>query len=229
MRVRIGLLVAAAAALALSACSSSGGGRSGAGWFEVRPLIMPGQHTTQARTDPFGSLHVPATERAYAALGSKQRAALRDALRGVDCAHPPTLPGGAVRVACDASSDVLLLGAPIFTGNDVEKATPVPPTASDAQWSLDLALNSTAADKLHRWTTKYHVQSQVGAYNDVQTSAKPPCAAATSTPCSAFLAYVSHDDVVTVPVTFAPAQSFVTVFGDFNEQSASRLARKITG
>jgi hypothetical protein len=35
--------------------------------------------------------------------------------------------------------------------------------------------------------------------------------------------------VVTVPVTFAPVQSFVTVLGDFNEQSASRLARKITG
>jgi hypothetical protein len=43
-------------------------------------------------------------------------------------------------VACDASSDVLLLGAQIFTGNDVEKATPVAPTASDAQWSLDLAV-----------------------------------------------------------------------------------------
>jgi preprotein translocase subunit SecD len=192
-------------------------------------MIMPGQHSTQVRANPFGSLHVPATERAYTALSRQQRAALQAALRSVDCAHPPTLSGTAAQVVCDAQSDVYLLGAAIFTGNDVKDAMATPGTNGDPQWSLQLSLNATAADRMYKWTSRYNVQSASGVYNDVQTSAKAPCGASTRTPCADFLAYVSHDKVVTVPVTFEPTQSVVKVLGDFDEASASRLARNIVG
>lgn len=228
MRLRVGPLVATVAALAVSSCTSSGG-KSGAGWFEVRPLIMPGQHATQVHTDPFGSLHVPPTETAYTALSPQQRAALQAALRGVDCAHPPTIPGRSVRVVCDDASDVFLLGAPIFTGNDVTKATPLPASDIDPQWSVLLSLGPSAADRLNRWTSRHHVEVASGEFNDVQTSSRPPCGGFARTQCSDFLAYISHDRVLTVPVTLAPVQSEVTVLGNFNESSASRLAREIAG
>lgn len=228
MRLRGGLLVAAAAALALSACTSSGG-KSGAEWFEARALIMPGQHATQVRADPFRSVHVPANEQAYAALSPAQRSALKEALRGVDCAHPPAIPGSSVRVVCDADSDVFLLGSLIFNGNDVKKATPLPASDVNPQWSLSLSLNPAATGRLGRWTSQHHVASGTGTFNDVQTSSKPPCALFARTQCSDFLAYVSHDRVLTVPVTTAPTDSVITVYGPFDEASVSRLAREIAG
>jgi hypothetical protein len=225
----VGAVVAAAAAVAICACTSSGGGNSGDRSFQARPLIMPGQQTTQVRADPFAKIHVPANEAAYNELSRSQRVHLAEALRGVDCAHPPTLSGTADRVVCDAESDVFQLGAPIFTGGDVEHAAPVPPTASSPQWSVQLTLASAAADKIYRWTSRYHVQSAVGAYNDVQTSSRAPCGASTFTPCSDFLAYISDDVVLTVPVTFAPSQGTVLVGGEFTKASATQLARKIAG
>jgi hypothetical protein len=222
-------LVAAASALALAGCSSSGDNRPDAGWFQVRPMIMPGQHSTHPQADPFGSLHVPATENGDTALRPTQQAALRAALRRVDCTHLPSLTGSSARVVCDAQSDVFLLGAPLYNGNDVKKAMSLPPSGGNAQWSVGLSLEPAAADRLSRWTSRYHVLSTSGAFNDVQTSAKPPCGATTRTLCSDFLAYVSHDRVVTVPVTFAEVHSVVTVLGAFNEASAERLAHQITG
>ena len=113
MHVRAGWLILAAAALALSACTSSGSGRkTGGNWFQARPLIMPGQHATAVQADPFGSLRVPATEYGYYRLSRREQAQLADALRAVDCAHPPRLAGTVDRVVCDTDSDVLLLGAP---------------------------------------------------------------------------------------------------------------------
>jgi preprotein translocase subunit SecD len=228
VQIRVGLFAGAAAALALAACSSSGG-KSGAEWFEVRPMIMPGQHTTSALADPFGSLHVPATETAYAALSRTQQADLRAALRSVDCAHPPTMSGTSVRVVCNDQSDAYLLGAAIFNGNDVKDATPVPADESDPQWSIDLSLDSAAADRLFKWTSRHHVEATSGVFNDVQTSSRPPCGVLNRTQCSDFLAYISHDKVVSVPVTFAPVQSVVKVLGAFNEESATRLAHDIAG
>ena len=113
MHVRAGWLILAAAALALSACTSSDSGRkTGGTWFQARPLIMPGQHATAVQADPFGSLRVPATEYGYYRLSRREQAQLADALRAVDCAHPPRLAGTVDRVVCDTDSDVLLLGAP---------------------------------------------------------------------------------------------------------------------
>jgi len=225
----VALLVLAATATALSACSSSGGQHTGSGSFEVRPLIIPGLHTTNPRPNPFGSLHVPATEEIYALSTRRQQAALNAALRSVDCAHPPTLSGSADRVLCDKQSDAFLLGAPIFTGHDVTKAVPIPPNDSTAQWGVQLTLTSTGNDKLNQWTTKHHSVAQSGEFNDIQTSPKPPCGLRLPTSCSAFLAYISNDTVVTVPVTFAPTISVVTVQGAFNEASATRFANEIAG
>src|SRR5690349_16792329 len=134
MRFRTGWLVAAAAAFAVAACTSSGGGKTDGTWFEARPLIMPGQHATAVRADPFGSLRVPTTEYVYHRLPRRQQAQLANALRSVDCAHPPRLKGSVDRVVCDSDSDVLLLGAPIFTGNDVTHAEPLPPSDTVAGW-----------------------------------------------------------------------------------------------
>src|SRR4051812_16148322 len=93
--VRIGPVVVAAVVFTLAACTSSGGGQSSPGSFEARPLVMPAQHATHIRPHPFGSLHVPADEPAYSRMSRGQRADLVKALRGVDCAHPPTLSGTA--------------------------------------------------------------------------------------------------------------------------------------
>jgi hypothetical protein len=232
MRFRVGLILATAATLAVCACTSSSGGKkakSGAGWFEVRPLIMPGQEATQVQAHPLAALHLPADEKAYAALTEQQQAALKAGLRGVDCAHPPTVSGGSERIVCDTDSDVFLLGQAIFTGNDVTSARPLPATDSDPQWSLGLSLTPPSAAKLHRWTTRYHVLSEVGAYNDVQTSSREPCGAGARTPCSDFLAYISHQTVVTSTVSYMPTDSVITVLGAFNERSATRLAHKIAG
>ena len=228
MRLRVILLVMAAGVAALCACSSSGG-HTGSGSFEVRPLIMPGVHTTHPQPNPFGSLHVPASEEAYAALNRGQQAALRAALRGVDCAHLPTMSGTDVRVLCDKQSDAFLLGAAIFTGHDVTKATIIPPNDSTAQWGVQLVLTPTGNDKLNQWTTRYHSRAQSGEFNDVQRGAKVPCGPQLPTACSDFLAYITDGTVVTVPVTFAPTISVVSVSGAFNEASATRFANDIAG
>src|SRR5689334_3808970 len=95
-------LAAMIAAFVAAGCTSSGGtgtpDKTGGDWFQARPLIMPGQHTTKVRPDPFGSLHVPTNEVAYSNLGRAQQAALAKALQGVDCAHPPRLTNSTDRV-----------------------------------------------------------------------------------------------------------------------------------
>jgi hypothetical protein len=217
----------------VSACTSSGGTKtavkkSGGAWFQARPLIMPGQRATTVRSDPFGALRVPTTEQAYNGLSRADRADLANALRGVDCAHPPQLAAPADRVLCDADSDVFLLGPALFTGDDVTKAKPIPPSASVAGWQVSLSLGPAAAEKMGRWTLRHHVASQIGAFNDVQTSPRPPCSATTFTQCSDFTAYVSGSVVVTVPVSFAAAGNPVVISGEFNEVAATRLAVKLT-
>ncbi len=187
---------------------------------------MPGQHATAVRADPFGALRVPTTEYNYYRLSRQQKAELADALRGVDCAHPPVLAGSVDRVACDSDSDVLLLGAPIFTGNDVTHAEPLPPSDTDAGWKLSVSLSRAAADKMHRWTLRHNTGNQSGVFNDVQTSAKPPCSLDMLTECSDFTAYLSDDTVVSVPVTSTPAQTFVVIDG-VNQKLATRLAHKM--
>ena len=228
MRLRAGWLVSAASALALSACSSSGGGatKTDGSWFQARPLIMPGQPATAVRADPFGSLRVPTTEYGYYRLSRLQQAQLASALRGVDCAHPPRLPGSADRVVCDTDSDVLLLGAPIFTGNDVTRAEALPPSETVAGWRISLSLTESATNKMYRWTSRYHVLRQTGVFTDVQMSSKPPCSLAMFTQCSDFTAYLSNGVVVSVPVTFSAVRT-VVVDGDFNEKLATRLAHKL--
>lgn len=227
MHVRAGWLILATAAVALSACTSSGGGsKTGGTWFQARPLIMPGQHATAVRADPFRSLRVPATESGYYRLSRREQAQLADALRAVDCAHPPRLAGSDDRVVCDTDSDVLLLGAPIFTGNDVTHAEPLPPSETVAGWRLSLSLTETAADTMYRWTSRYHVMRQTGVFTDVQTSSRPPCGLAMLTQCSDFTAYLSNGVVVSVPVSFSAVRT-VVVDGDFNEKLVTRLAHKI--
>jgi preprotein translocase subunit SecD len=230
----MGRLVAALALVAVSACTSSGGTKpvvekSGGDWFQARPLIMPGQRATTVRSDPFGSLRAPTNEGAYNKLSRAKRADVANALRGVDCAHPPRLSEGADRVLCDTDSDVFLLGAPLFTGDDVTGAKPVPPSASVAGWQVTLTLTSAAGDTMSRWTSRHHVTFQSGAFNDVQVSSKPPCGPATTTPCSDFTAYISDSVVVTVPVWFAAVEDTVVISGDFNEAFATRLAHKLAG
>ncbi len=161
MRLRSGAFVAGAALFALSACTSSGGGAS-SGALEVRAVIMPAQHVTTVQPDAFAAVHVPADEDAYSRLTSAQQTQLVNALRGVDCAHPPALPKPDVRAV-------------------------------------------------------------------TQTSAKPPCGESVKTPCADFLAYISDDVVVSVPVTFDPFRTAVLLSGDFTKASATRLAHKMTG
>jgi hypothetical protein len=50
-----------------------------------------------------------------------------------------------------------------------------------------------------------------------------------ATKCSDFLAYVSGNRVVSIPVTLATLDSAVTVAGNFTDESAHQLAHKITG
>jgi hypothetical protein len=234
MRLRKGWFVAASAALVVSACTSSSVGskpvqKSGGEWFQARPLIMPGQHATgTARADPFGALDLPATEDAFGALSPAQQARIANDLHGVDCAHPPQLSGSSDRVVCDAESDVFLLGAPLFSGNDITRATALPPSESVADWQLSITLIAPAAAKMYRWTTVHHVLAQSGVFDDVQTSAQPPCGPIMPTRCSDFTAYVSESTVVTVPVTFAAVQNTVNVVGVPNRAVARQLARKLS-
>jgi hypothetical protein len=234
MRLRVSWLVVALALAAASGCTSSGGtkasvAKSGLDWFQARPLIMSGQRAATVRSDPFGSLRAPTNEAAYNKLSRAQQAELARALRRVDCAHPPQLPGSADRVVCDGQSDVFLLGAPLFTGNDVTRAKPFPPSASIADWRVSLALTPTAADTMGRWTSRHHVIARSGAFNDVQVSSQPPCGPTTTTPCSAFTAYVSHSVVETVPVSFAGVKSTVVIIAGLSEATAVGLAHKLTG
>lgn len=232
MHRRTGRLLAAVALVAVSGCTSSGGTKvpvkkSDRSWFQARALIMPGQHATTVRSDPFGSLRVPTSEDAYNTLSRAQQADLANALRGVDCAHPPRLSGSVDRVLCDTDSNVFLLGAPLFTGDDVTRARPLPPSASVADWQVSLSLTSAAAAAMHRWTSRHHVASRSGAFNDVQTSSVPPCGPNTTTHCADFTAYVNGSVVVTVPVSFAAVQDSVVIGGGFNGASASGLAHKL--
>jgi preprotein translocase subunit SecD len=230
----MGWLAAAVFLVAVSACTSSGGTKtgvekSGGGWFQARPLIMPGQRATTVRSDPFGSLRAPTNEDAYNKLSRAQQAHLANALRGVDCAHPPQLSEGADRVVCDADSDVFLLGAPLFTGNDVTRAKSSPPSAGVAGWQVSLSLTPAAADTMSRWTSRHHVAFSSGAFNDVQLSSEPPCGPTSTTQCSDFTAYISDSVVVTVPVWFAAVENSVVINGDFNEAFATRLAHRLAG
>lgn len=225
-------LAAAFAAFVLAGCTSSGDGtgdeKSGSDWFQSRPLIMPGQHTTTVRSDPFGSLHVPTSESAYDKLSRAQQADLADALSGVDCAHLPRLSDSTDRVACDADGDVFLLGPPLFTGNDVTRADALAPTPSVQGWQVSFSLTADAANNLYRYTSQHHSLVQSGVFNDVQTSPKPPCGPTRLTPCSAFAAYLSDDLVVSVRIWFAAAGYTITLDG-LDKASAIRIARRLNG
>jgi hypothetical protein len=224
-------LVAVFAVFVSAACTSSGGAgpdqRTGGGWFQARPLIMPGQHTTTAHSESFGSLRVPTSEASYSRLSRAQRAALTNALRSVDCARPPTIPGSADRVVCDADRDAFLLGAPLFTGNDVTKADTIAPSASVQGWEVSFSLTPTAANKLYRWTSQHHSEVQSGVFNDVQTSSKPPCGVFRLVPCAAFAAYISNGLVVTVQVWFAAAGYRLVIQGAFHKAFAVRLSQRL--
>jgi hypothetical protein len=228
MRLGVGLVAAATAALSVSACSSSHDGSAGS--LEVRAVIMPAQHAAHVRPNPFGSLHVPASEDAYRTLSRSRQSRLAEALRGVDCAHPPQLSGTAARVVCSADHWVYLVGAPIFTGDDVTSATPLAPSPDNSyQWKIQLFLDSSGADKIYAWTSRHQIESPIGEFGAEQTKRKPPCGASARTPCSDFLAYIVNGKVVAVPPTFDTFRSAVLVTGAFTEASANRLAHKIAG
>jgi hypothetical protein len=232
MRLRTGSVIAAAIAVAAALCTScSDSGGSSASSFEVRPVIMPAQHVTHARANPFGSLHVPVDENAYSALSPSQQTALVQALKAVDCKHPPDLSKSDVRVVCDTYSYAYLLGARIVSGHDVEAATPVAPTVNGVtvQYRIALSLKTGGGEKMWDWTSQHHTDFPDGVYTVTQTSSKPPCGENVKTPCSDFLAYVSDDVVVTVPPTSDPFRTAVLVSGDFNKASATRLAHKMAG
>ena len=191
---------------------------------------MPAQHAGTARANSFASLQLPSDETAYSRLSRGKQAALATALRGVDCAHPPVLTGTDDRVVCDEEAFVYLLGAPLFTADDVVTATPIEPSLStSSQWKIALSLKSSAGDKVFAWTSQYHVDAPNGVYTVNQTSSRPPCGADARTPCSDFLAYLSGAKIVSVPLIAASFKTAVLVEGDFDEVSATRLARKITG
>jgi hypothetical protein len=232
MSLRIGHLVAVLAVVAASGCTSSGttNQNSAGDSFQARPLIMPAQRATTVHADPFGALRVPTSEPAYGRLSRARRDGLANALRAVDCAHPPQLSDGPDRVVCDAGSDVFLLGAPLFTGSDVKDAKALPPSAGVAGWQILLSLTSAAGERVATWTSQHHVASQSGAFNDVQVTSEPPCGPTTSTPCSAFTAYISDGVVRTVPVTFPPfavVKNTVVINGEFDQAFAVRLAHEL--
>ena len=232
MHFRLGLLVAAIALLGVSACTSSGGSdtvvkKTGGGWFQARPLIMPGQRTTTVRADSFASVRAPTSEDAYNRLSPAQQAELANALRGVDCAHPPKLSTSADRVVCDDQSDAFLLGASLFTGDDVTRARALPPSDAVADWQVSVSLTPAAGKKLYAWTSGHHVTARSGEFNEVQTSADPPCGPLGGTACSDFTAYISDDLVVSVPVSFAGVQNTVSIAGDFTATVATKLARRL--
>jgi len=230
MRLRTGAAVAGAALFALSACTSSGGGAA-SGALEVRAVIMPAQHVATVQPGAFAAVHVPADEDAYSRLTPAQHTQLVNALRGVDCAHPPALPKTDVRVVCDAYSYAYLVGPAIFTAHDVRSAAPIAPTRNGVtpQWRIALSLSSSGGDRMWDWTSQHHTDFPDGVYTVTQTSAKPPCGESVKTPCSDFLAYISDDVVVSVPVTFDPFRTAVLLSGDFTKASATRLAHKMTG
>ena len=192
---------------------------------------MPAQHATGAQANAFDSLHVPADEDTYSRLSRSQQAKLADALRGVDCAHPPALSDTNAVVVCDAQSFAYLVGAPIVTGSNVTAAAPIAPTFNGVtdQWRIALSLDSAGGDKMWEWTSQHHTDFPDGEYGVTQTSSKLPCGLTTHAPCSDYLAYISDGLVVTVPVTFDPFRTAVIVSGDFNKASATRLAHKIGG
>lgn len=231
MRLLSGPVFAVVAALAVAACSSSGGGtKTKSGSLEVRPVIMPAEHATNGGANPFASLHVPATEAGYSSLSPTQRTALLNALRHVDCAHPPAFANSSVRVACGSGSYAYLLGAPLFTADNVTSAVPQAPDPNVSfQWNIQLMLDSTGADRVYRWTSEHHAGDPDGEFGAEQSTAKPPCGPGALTPCSDFLAYISNGVVVSVPPTFIPFRSAVTLSGAFNRESATKLAHKITG
>jgi preprotein translocase subunit SecD len=228
MRLRRGAIAALTAALITAGCSSSSGGGKPAGLLEARPVIMPAQHVSAARTDPFGSLQVPADEDAYSRLSQTQRAALVDALRHVDCAHPPALPNGSLRVVCDSDKYAYLLGQPLFDARDVTGATPIAPGDAYAQWRVEVSLRSKGADRMWDWTSQHHTDFPHGEYTVNQRNATPPCGANVKTPCSDFLAYLSDDKVIGVPVISDPFKSAVLVAGYFTKASATRLAHRLS-
>ncbi len=229
MRSRMLWLAVAAAALVVAACTSSGGNgeKSGHDWFQARALIMPGQRATTVHANPFGSLHVPTSEYAYYSLKPAQQADLAAALRAVDCAHPPRLAGTADRVVCDTASDVFLLGPALFTGNDIQDAKPLAPSGGVVGWQVSMSLTSAAARSMHRWTSRHHVLSEVGTYNDVQTSRQPPCSLDMKTQCADFVAFINHNVVVTIPVWSVPTTDMIMIDGVFREAFATRLAREL--
>jgi preprotein translocase subunit SecD len=192
---------------------------------------MPAQHVTAARPDPFAALHVPADEDAYSRLTPAQQTQLVNALRGVDCAHPPVLPKTDLRVVCDAYSYAYLLGPTIFTGHDVRSATPIAPTVNGVtpQWRIALSLSTSGGDRMWDWTSQHHTDFPDGVYTVTQESAKVPCGETVKTPCADFLAYVSDDLVVSVPVISDPFRTAVLLSGDFTKASATRLAHKMAG
>ena len=226
MRSWMRWLAVAAIALVAAACTSSGGNgeKSGHDWFQARALIMPGERTTAVHPNPFGSLRVPTSEYAYYSLKPAEKADLAAALRGVDCAHPPRLTGSPDRLACDTESDAYLLGAPLFTGNDVTDAKPLEPSGGVVGWQVSMSLTPDASQSMHRWTSRHHVASEVGVYNDVQTSPRPPCSLDMITQCADFIAFLNHNTVVTIPVWSAPVAKMVVIDGVFSERFATRLA-----
>jgi hypothetical protein len=219
-------LAVAAIVLVAAACTSSGGNgeKTGHDWFQARPLIMPGLRTTTVHADPFGSLRVPTSEYTYYSLTPAQKADLAAALRAVDCAHPPHLTGSPDRIVCDTDSDAYLLGAPLFTGNDVTDAKPLEPSGGVVGWQVSMSLTSAASQSMHRWTSRHHVASEVGEFNDVQTSPRPPCSLDMITQCADFVAFLDRNMVVTIPVWSAPVTKMVVINGVFSERYATRLA-----
>lgn len=224
------------AALALASCtSSSGGGPSPSdgpavgGSFEARPLVMPAQQIGAVRADAFGgiSFRLPVTEQDYGKLSGNEKQRLTDALRAVDCAHPPELPNSPDRVACDAAGSIAgLLGPPIVTARDVAAAEPVAPSVSGARWAVGVTFTPAGASSMRAWTTAHHTDNL--SVDPIQTAAGAPCGLKADVPCSDFVAFVVGDHAVSWPGILAVLSEVVQIGGNFTQQSATNLAQQIS-
>jgi hypothetical protein len=229
-------VVAVGAGVLMAQHRSGGGGRAtgvaiGAS-FEARPLLMPAQRVSAAQPDPFAGITfpLPSTEDGYSRLTMNEQKQLADAVRSVDCAHPPQLSDSPDRVVCDSTgSYASLLGPTIITATDVATAHPQPPSLpGSSQWTVAVALTNLGADTLHAWTSEHHSNNPSALVSPIQTTAAPPCGPIAATSCSDFIGIVIDDDVLSLSITLAPLSTALQIAGNFSQTTATQIAEDIT-
>jgi hypothetical protein len=189
---------------------------------------QPNPFATLAQADP--SLHIPATEDAFARLSATQQSELATALAHVDCGNIPVLSATMARVVCDTDGSIVyLIGEPIFTGDDVASAEPVTPSAGGSPaWAVRIELTTSGADSWRRWTSKYHVANGDTSHGPVQTRSSPACGLSAPIPCSDFVAFVIGDEALSVPITLAVLDSVTQISGNFDKAYATALAHQLS-